>query len=300
MIPFTKKFRVTAALLAGLLFFSADVSAAATQGYQRIVSLLPSATETLYALGVQDRIAGVTRYCVYPPEATQKPNVGGLVDVNYEAVYNLSPDLVVIETNSRAQVEKFREMGIETFELETRSVDGILASITRLGAKLDRAEEAAKIVQRIKSVIDRVKKSVEGRPKPTVLVTYYRNVGEGVINDVYIAGDHTYYNELIEIAGGTNAYQGTDVITSPIVTPEGILAMNPDIIIELMSMINQTGVTREDVLADWTMLSDLKAYQNHNIHVFNESYTGLPGPRLDLAVKDMWRIIHPEAAAEQL
>jgi iron complex transport system substrate-binding protein len=188
-------------------------------------------------------------------------------------------------------------MGIETLEIETRSIEGILGSIREIGVKFNREEKAEEIVDQIRNTINTVKKAVDGLGKPTVLVTYYRNVGEGMINEVYIAGNHTYYNELI--AGGINAYQGTNIVTSPIVTPEGILSMDPDVIVELMSMIRLSGVSLEDVLKDWEMLSDLKAFKNKQIHIFNQSYSGLPGPRLHLAIRDMAHFIHPELDLEE-
>ena len=284
---------VALAIILGWIPLSAESNDAEPKEYKRIVSLLPSVTEVLFALNLESSIVGVTRYCTYPPEAQEKPKVGGFIDVSYESLYSLNPDLVIIQTNSEGQVEKFNEMGIETLQIETRSVDGILESIGKIGVKLNRNDEAKEIIERITGTINSVKNAVEGLDRPSVLVTYYRNVGEGVINEVYIAGNHTYYNELIKIAGGVNAYQGTDFVTSPIITPEGLLSMNPDIIIELMSMINISNVSPDQVLKDWEMLSDLKAYQNKNIYIFNESYSGLPGPRLDMALTDIAHFIHP-------
>jgi iron complex transport system substrate-binding protein len=267
---------------------------AAASDYKRIVSLLPSVTELLYALELEDNVVGVTRYCKFPPEAEQKPKVGGFVDVNYEALYSLTPDIVILQVDSDEQKSKIDAMGIETIEIETRSVEGILKSIDMIGSKFNRREQAKQIVDRIEAKISEVTEKIKGLPKPRVLVSYFREVGTKVINEVYIAGNRTYFHELIDIAGGTNAYQGFDVVTSPIVTAEGILSMNPDIIIEIISMANGTGLTDAKVLEDWAMLSDLNAFKNNKIYIFNTSYSGLPGPRLDLALADIAKFIHPE------
>lgn len=262
-------------------------------GYHRIISLLPSITEILFALDQGDKVIGVTRYCKYPPEARQKAKVGGILDTSFETVYYLNPDLVILEASARDNQEKLEQIGLKTLAVDTRSVSSILESIRVIGDVLGCQEKASAVTAKIRQRIDYIQLKTKNLPKPRVLITYLRPVGEGTIREVYIAGNHTYFNDLIEMVGGTNVYQGSDLITSPIVSAEGILRMNPDVIVEVINMLDEVKVSKEEVLSDWKMLPELDAYKNHRIYVLNQSHIGIPGPRLAQALEDLARVVHP-------
>lgn len=268
-------------------------------GYRRVVSLLPSITEILFALDQQDKIVGVTRYCKHPPQAQQKPKVGGILDISFETLYHLNPDLVMMEESALDQKEQLEKMGFKALALDTRSVEGILGSIATIGAILECEENAAAITTKINNKIELIRSKVKELPKPKVLITYLRPVGEGSIRDVYIAGNHTYFNDFLEVVGAVNAYQGTDLITSPVVSAEGILRMDPDVIIEVINMLDEAKVTKESMIKDWDMLPELKAYKNKRIYIFDQPYIGIPGPRIDLALEDFARVIHPQLNWDQ-
>lgn len=260
----------------------------------RIVSLLPSTTEILFALGLNEEIIGVTKYCKYPPEAQNKTIVGGLIDTNYEIIYRLHPDLVVLATEHADHRAKLKDMGIPSLEVETRRVSSVLDSVQRIGEAVGREKEATAIIEKIQNKIDAIKEKTKGIPQPRVLITFLRPVGEGDIRDVYIAGNFTYFNDLLEIVGAENAYQGSQLITSPIMSAEGILQLDPDIIIEAMAPLNETHLTVQDVLKDWDILPELKAYKNKRIYILTGSYIDIPGPRLVDALDDIVRCVHPQ------
>lgn len=280
-------------IVVSIMLASACISVADTSP-RRIVSLIPSGTEILFALGIGDEVVGVTKYCRYPPQAQDRPKVGGVLDTSFEAVARLEPDLCVIDITSESQIEILRKIGCDVAAIETRSIDDILKSITKLGQVLGRERQAAEVTQELKNKIIAVKAKVAGRPQPTVLITFLRPMGDGQIREVYIAGNHTFFNDLITIAGGVNAYQGSKVISSPVVTAEGILQMDPDIIIEAATELAESGIKPEAILKDWDMLSELKAYQNKQIHVLTQPYIGIPGPRVSQALEDIARLVHPE------
>jgi len=262
-------------------------------GYQRIVSLLPSITEVLFALDQGDKVVGVTRYCKYPPEARQRAKVGGILDTGFETVYHLDPDLVILEESAGDHKEKLDKMGLKTLAVDTRSVSSILESIRVIGDVLGCPEKALAVTTKIQQRIDYLQLKTKDLPRPRVLITYLRPVGEGTIREVYIAGNHTYFNDLIEMVGGVNVYRGSDLITSPVVSAEGILRMNPDVIVEVINMLDEVKVSKEEVLNDWKMLPELDAYKNHRIYVLNQPYIGIPGPRLAQALEDLARVVHP-------
>ena len=262
--------------------------------YKRLVSLSPSITELLYVLDLQDKIVGVTRYCKFPPEAQKKPQVGGLFDVNYEFLYSLNPDLVLMQINEGEEKSTLKKMGIKTLEVETRSVTGIIDSIRVIGQMFDRQDKASDLIQDIENKIQNIKEKTKNLPKPRVLITFLRPLKEGDIREVYIAGNHTYFNDLIELAGGQNAYEGPDLITSPVVSAEGILHMNPDTIIELMTDSQEKNVSIEEIKHDWDMLPELTAYKTHRIHILRQPFIGIPGPSIAKTLDILVRLIHPE------
>ena len=277
-----------------LSFTVQDGHAESVKEYKRIVSLMPSATEILFAIGAGDRVVGVTRYCRFPPEVQNLPQVGGIMDTNYEMVFQLQPDLVVLTNDGEEQQQKMDAMGFETLAIETKNIPGIMDSIRRVGAKVGKEREAEKVANAIQNKMDEVREKTKDLPKPKVMITYLRPLGEGSIREVYIAGNKTYFDKIIEAAGGVNAFQGVELVVSPIVTPEGILEMNPDVIIELIGSLDQTPYAVDEVKKDWDMLPELNAYQNGRIHIFSKPYVSLPGPRLVKVIEDIARVIHPE------
>lgn len=279
-------------LIVTLVIFLGNVSHALA--YERIVSMLPSSTEMLYMVGAGDQVIGVTRYCKFPPEAQEKTIVGGLLDINFEVVYGLNPDLIIIQDKDGDKVAMFKKMGIEVLEIETRTVKGILEAIQLIGEATDNADKAQEIVQKIEQRIKNIEDKVEALDKPMVVVTFLRPLGEGNIREVYIAGNHTYFDDLINIVGGKNAYQGSQLVTSPVVSAEGVMSMNPDVIVELMGTLNEVGITKEQALKDWDVLKELDAYKNGRIHLIDKSYAGIPGPRITEALDDLVRFVHPE------
>lgn len=263
-------------------------------GPQRIVSTLPSSTEMLFAVGAGDQVVGVTRFCKFPPEAQEKTIIGGLLDINYEIIYSLNPDLAVIQAGEGENKTMFEKMKIPVLEIETRSMDGIIKSIRDIGAAVGRIKEAEEVAGNIERKIQFIEDKVSALNKPRVLVTFLRPVGDGEIHDVYIAGNHTFFNDVIKIAGGQNAYEGYRVVTSPVVNAEGIIQMNPDVIIELMGDLPQKDFSVEQALKDWGMLSDLSAYKNKRIYIMDKQYAGIPGPRITMTLDEVARYVHPE------
>ncbi|MCK5083586.1 MAG: ABC transporter substrate-binding protein [Candidatus Omnitrophica bacterium] len=286
-------------VIAGSILLGTAGPAFSQKDYQRVISLAPSITEVLYALGQEDKIIGVTRYCKYPPEAQQKQKVGGVLDTGFEMIYRLNPDLVILTSTETDQTEKLKQMGIEFLAIDAKSVSGILDAIEAIGETLDCKEAALSLRGSIEQHIKDIQFKTKDSPKLRVLITYLRPVGESMIRDVYIAGNDTYYNDLIKLVGGINAYQGGGLITSPIVSTEGILRMNPDVIIEINNMVADFGIPVEEILKDWEMLPELDAYKNRRIHIFDQPYVGIPGPRLAEALEDLARVIHPELIWEE-
>jgi cobalamin transport system substrate-binding protein len=137
----------------------------------RIVSLAPSITETVFALGDGDRLAGVTDYCDYPPEATRKPRVGGIATPNFEAILALRPDLVIAtsESNYADHVDRLTSLGLPVFVVRPIDWETVLESIERIGDVLGRDAVARAQVAAMRREADAIGRAVAGAPRPRVL-----------------------------------------------------------------------------------------------------------------------------------
>lgn len=258
----------------------------------RIVSLAPSLTEVLFALGLGDRVVGVTRFCLFPPEAESKPRIGGYYDPNYEAVVESRPDLIVTlpeHEEIRQQLEKLR---LNVLTVNHRTVAGILESITTIGAVCGVPGKAAEVRSDLETRMKKVQTRTAGRPRPRVLVSVGRMAGEGDMTRITACGRGGLYDELIGLAGGVNAFD--QEIAFPATSPEGVLAAKPDVIIDLWPDLKERGLDPEGVRRLWSSLPGMTA----RIYVVGESYAVVPGPRVVLLLEDLARAIHPEAAHE--
>lgn len=259
---------------------------------QRIVSMAPSLTETLFALGLDSRIVGVTRYCKYPAEAQQKAQIGGFLDPNYEAIAGLQPDLILTFPEHGALRDKLAATGCGLLTVKHKTPEDILTSIETLGRECGAEATAQRLVTKIRGRMKAISSRIETAQKPRTLIIIDRTLGEGKVDKAYIAGADGYFSRLIELAGGTNAY--ADDVPFPCVSAEGILSMNPEVVIEIITALQERGIKEAAVLKDWEPLEHVTAVKTGRIHVLTGSYASVPGPRFHLLLQELARTIHPE------
>jgi iron complex transport system substrate-binding protein len=264
---------------------------------QRIVSLAPSITESLFELGLGDKIVGVTRYCRFPGEVKDIAKVGGFLDPNIEAILRVKPDLVVTSIDNREIIQKLQSIDIRTLVIRQKTLADILETMRQIGRATGKDKEATDWVENAQSQINAMKKRFENANRPRVLVSMTRVFGEGKIREVYVAGQDNFYDDLVQIAGGRNAYDGS-IIKTPSVSAEGIIELNPDVIIDLVPMLEEQQITPEAAQKEWQSLSTVSAVQNHRVYVLTGDYTVVPGPRIVKALTDFAAAIHPEIKEE--
>lgn len=273
-----------------------DASPPLPQRARRIVSMAPSVAETLFALGLGDRVVGVTRYCSFPPEALQKPRVGGYMDPNFEAIVALRPDLVVTLEGAEQNEAAFAKLRLPLLIVNHKSIEGILASIATIGRAGGVEDRAERLLADLCARLERVRAKVEGLARPRVMLSVDRTPGTGHIEDAYIAGSDGQVDRVIVMAGGENAYRGR--VRFPVVSGEGILQMNPEVIVDMVPRMTN-GQTEATTRADWNELSRVAAVANRRVYVLDEDYVSVPGPRFILFVEKLARLIHPEADWER-
>jgi iron complex transport system substrate-binding protein len=254
--------------------------------YHRIISFAPSITETLFALGLGNRVVGVTRFCNYPPEVKSIPKIGGYLDPNYEMILSLKPDLVLLLQEHSQLVYFLKKNNIHYERIGNENLEAILNSFSIIGRMCGKTLPADSLVAQIKGEI--VHDTINLR-KPRILVCIGRdNPGSGNVSKAYIAGPKTFYNDLLRCAGGTNAFSDT-AIAYPELSAEGIMRIAPDIIIDLMAAV--VGINEETVRNDWKKLRSVPAVKNKMVFCPANEYVSIPGPRVAFILHDLKQII---------
>ncbi len=255
---------------------------------QRIISLSPSNTEILYALGLGERIVGVTRYCKYPAAALAKPRIGALVDFSVEEVLRLNPDTVVSTIYNERQVPQLKQRGIFDIPLRIQSVMDVPRAYKQISAACQLPQAIDQAIA-FETAFDQLSQATQNTKPPRVLVIYQREGGMGSINQFYAAGND-FYNDLLQRIHAVNAYQGD--IAVPTLSRESVLRMNPDIIIEVYPSLQGKDKQVEAMLADWQSLPELTAVKDKRIYLLTDDYLVISGPRLIDAAKTLAQIIY--------
>lgn len=235
----------------------------------RIVSLAPSNTEILFALGLGEKVVGVTEYDNYPDEAKLVEKVGGFQTVDIEKVVSLNPELVLATGGIQLEViEKLREVGLTVVVIDAKSVDEIQENILLIGRIAGSKREAESLVDSMGQRIELVKNKSSSNPRrPRVMYIVW---GEPLM----AAGPGAFASSLIELAGGENVFSDAG-IDYPKVSMESVIERDPEVIITNTN----TGMELESLkdAAEWKGISAVK---NRRFHVINGDIVSRPGPRI--------------------
>ncbi|MGA3187489.1 MAG: helical backbone metal receptor [Bryobacteraceae bacterium] len=260
---------------------------------QRIVSTAPSITELLYALGLGDRVVGVTRYCRYPPEAQLKPKIGDYTSPNLEAIASLLPDLVIVQTNPVHLADKLGALKLRVLEINQENLAGIYKSMQQVGAATGTEHQAAQLSDSIHDGLAKVRTRVSSLPRARMMFVIGRSPNR--LDGLVVAGRASYLNEVIEIAGGENVFR--DALAGyPGVSLEEVMARNPEVIVDMGDMSDTAGVTEEhkrNVIALWNRVPNLAAVKQHHVFAVASDMFVVPGPRVIDAAKAFAEMLHP-------
>lgn len=255
---------------------------------RRIVSLAPNITEILFALGLESRIVGVTRYCDFPPEAQEKDIIGGLVDPNVEKIQSLEPDLIIgFRGNPVRILSRLRELGLPVFVLETGSdLESVFRIIRTVGAVTLQITEAENLASSLENEYARIRAAIQGSThRPDVFFILY---GMGL----WTGGKGSFIHDLVEKAGGHNI-AGRSPRTWLHYNREQLIHDDPEVVIVITRNQN-------DFLRAFAWLKERPAYQNiqavrtGRVYYLDENLATRPGPRLIQAYARVARILHPD------
>lgn len=252
---------------------------------RRIVSLAPGITETLYALGLESSIVGVTTFCDWPVAARSKPRIGGFTNPSIEKIVSLKPDLILAtaDGNRRETVLQLERLGLPVYVTNPSDTRGVLKSILHIGEITRQEKNARRLVDTLQKRLDRITEQTRHKNKPRV----FFQLG---LEPIVTAGRGTLINEVIERAGGINV-AGTDMANYPRYSAEGIIGASPDVIV-FAPMINDNKF--EAVKRFWKNFPELPAVRNHRIHPINADLINRASPRIFDAVEIMALIFHPD------
>ena len=265
----------------------ASVFARAAAAPARIVSLAPSVTETLFALGEGGAVVGVSQYCDYPPAAVALPKVGTFLTPNVEAIAALRPDLIVGPSlsSSRREVRALEAMGYPTLTVDDNSLYGIEASIASIGARTAEQAAARDLLRGIRAQIEGVRARLRGaRPRRVVMLVGHE--------PMVAVGRGTFLDDLLRLASADNI---ADVSAQnwPRLSIEYIVAMQPEVILD-----GAMGSDADTPRGFWARYPEIPAVRAHRVFGYPQDPTLHPGPRVGQTLELIARLIHPEAFAD--
>jgi iron complex transport system substrate-binding protein len=251
---------------------------------QRIVSLAPNITETLFGLGLDDEIVGVTTDSVYPEAARSRPKVGGLASLSLERVIALDPDCIIAtaDGNPKEPVLQLARAGFPVYVTNPRDLDGMLAMIVDLGIVTGRRKRAEELAAGLRRRIEAVAAATAGRARPRV---FFQVASDPLIT----VGGGTFHDRLMELAGGINIFSLSPV-RYPRVNVEMVVAGEPEVIV-LASM--GRGQENTSQLARWKRWPGIPAVSAGRLHRIDAGIIHQPSPRIVDGLEVLTDFLHP-------
>lgn len=247
----------------------------------------------LFALGLGDRVVGVTIYCRYPPEAAKITKIGTYVQPHMETILSLEPDLVIIQENPVRLREKMQALRLNVLEVPHQSINDIFRSIREIGQVAGVPERATELIRSIREELDRIRSRTARLPRRRMMFVVGRtpNGLEGLM----AVGKASYLNELIAVAGGVNIFEDAPA-PYPKVSLEEVLARDPEVIVDMGEMADTEGVTDEQkqrVVRLWERYPSIAAVRRKAVFAVASDIFVVPGPRMVDAAREFARMLHP-------
>ena len=277
--------RRSAGALALALIFVASICAQAKPA--RIVSLVPGATEMLFAIGAGPRVVAVSSYDKEPPQVRSLPRVGALVDPDVERILSLKPDLIVVYGSQHDLVRQLQRAGIAHFSYVHGGLADIFTTIRELAARTGDTSQAAQVITQIEDTLADVRRRVAGQPRPKTMIVFGREPGS--LRNVYASGGYGFLHDLLAVAGGDDVF--ADIKRESVqASSELVLTRAPEVIVELRA----DDESAPD-LAAWQAVPSVPAVRNNRIVTLTGSDMVTAGPRIGQAAVRLAKALHPDA-----
>jgi iron complex transport system substrate-binding protein len=251
----------------------------------RVVSLIPSLTETSYEVGGGDRLVGATRFATFPAAAAKLPRVGSYIALDIERIVKLKPQLCLAtkDGNPKASVERLESLGIPVFVFDPKSLEDVIDTVVRLGEIYGMEEQAAALVSGYQRRLDKVALQLEGvKDRPRVFFQIDAQ-------PIFSAGSDTFLHQLLVRSGAVNL--AADRSGYPRYSWEELLVMKPDVVL-LASMGG--GYSEQELRARWEAWPQIPAVKQDSLHIVDADLFDRPSPRLIDALEYLVVLLHPE------
>ncbi len=266
-------------------------------GPDRIVSTSPSITETLFALGLGDRVVGVSTYCRFPPQVAALPKVGSFLNPDAELIAGLRPDLVIVHEVSNGLDRRLTSLHIPFVIVDRGSLASVFSSMRQIATAAGVPERADGLIADVQRRLDVIRRAASTRPKRRVLFIIGRSPGR--LTDLVAVGPGSYVDELIEIAGGTNVMAIQGQPEYPRISMETVLRLDPDVIVDTVDMGDTDAERRQRQPLNerlWSAYGTLTAVKTRRVHAATTDALVVPGPRVVEAAQWVASLLQEEPA----
>lgn len=259
---------------------------------RRIVSTSPSITETLFALGLGDRVVGVSQFCRFPPEVERLPRVGTYLKPNAEVIARLAPDLTIVHSAAFELIASLNALRLRHVVVDRGTTSSVFSAIREIGAATGVPDRADALVRTLEHGLADVRDRGSRRPHRTVLLIIGRR--PGMLADLVAVGRDRYLNDLIQIAGGANVLADRVTAPYPRISMETVIRLDPDVILDTVDMGETDAERRAREGANrqlWSAYPLLSAVRANHIHAATTDPLVVPGPRIVEAAEWLERMI---------
>lgn len=245
---------------------------------QRIVSLIPAVTETLFAIGAGSKVVGVSTFDTWPSEVAGLARVGGLIDPDTERILSLRPDLAFLYGSQEELIGQLAKAGISIETYRHGGLAEIVSSVRAIGRRVGREQQGDELAASIERGIAAARARSANRPRPSVLIVFGRE--EGSLRTIYASGGVGFIHDMVDAAGGRNVFD--DVKRESVqASLESILERAPDVILEVRASAAVRGPEWNDATRKaWATAASLPAVRNNRVHVLLDERLVVPGPRV--------------------
>jgi iron complex transport system substrate-binding protein len=248
------------------------------RGPKRLISLAPSITEVICALGLRDRLVGRTQYCTYPPEVAEIRTVGALTDTNYELIKSLKPDIVFVTENSTEVIKNLEALSIRCEPIPHNTLEEVYTSIVRVGDLCDRPKTARALVGAIWADMDALHRKAIQMKQPPLRVLVTLSSLPVPAERVFAAGPGSFFESLLLLTGHTNAAREVLKVGYGEIPLEKLVSLDPDVILEFRA--DPTPEQMTDLYRSWSEVGNLKAIQQQRVRSLGGPEWLSAGPRI--------------------
>ncbi len=250
---------------------------------ERIITLAPSISEVVYALGKGDELVGVSEYASFPEEVKKITKIGGYANPSLEKIFALDPTLVIGQSHYQKTLQQLNKLGIKTLTLEMSTIENIKGSIKKIAQALK--ADPTPILRPIDEAILKVKGSAEQAKRVLIVYGLSLDINRGL----YIAGHNIFYEDILHLCGAQNAYDKKE-LSQPVLHYEGLIETNPDMVILLYHSATDGDVDFEKARELWYNIP-INAARDKEVHILDKDYLSIPSHRIAQSIIDICEVI---------